>query len=350
MDWLYNFAPKNLERWSYALANARSGRARAKVLCIGDSTTAGGNGTTYAGGRANSYPTAMASALNAVGVKAEANSFFGDAHVVGCTFPQYDPRVTMGTGWGFYTASNGLGGHMFLNGTTTNALQFTPGASADTFDIYHLHNSSFSILVDGVSVATVTGTVGNDSPMKTTVSVASGLHTISIVPTSTTNPTYVIGINGYLSTDCPVSILSAGMGGSKASDWSDTANAWSPVYGMQTVAPDLALINLGINDANAGVSISAFNAAMQGIINAVGCDVVLVVPVPISTQFASAATQKSFRDAIYSLADSNNAPLIDLVKGIASGAASAAGFWYDGEHPTAAGYGAIGNAIADVVR
>lgn len=351
---LYNFSDANLAKWQTALTAVRAGTANAKVACIGDSTTMGygaaANG--YVGARSLSYPSRLAQILDACYAPAQNDSFFGDAHVTATSttpYPQYDPRVAMGAGWGFY-ASNSLGGYLFTGGTAP--LSFVPSRPVDTFDIYYLKNADFSVNVDGNSALASVTSQNVASVAKLTVTAALGQHTLNIVPGSN-GPVYIVGVDAYDSAAKKIAVLNMGFGGAQAKDWADSSQLWSPLPSLPVPAPDLSLICLGINDWANSVDPATWMGQMQAVINAVAASgsVILIAPVPSATSIASIAKQKALIDAMYALSDKNAAPLIDLTAAWGSfAAAQPNGYYYDPvEHPSGDGYFDVAKMIATAI-
>lgn len=355
---LYNFSSANLSKWNAALAAVRANAGRAKIACIGDSTTLGygSNGVTYVGARAASYPSELAFFLDIFYAPARADSFFGNANSGNnaTDYPAYDPRVSLGTGWGIFNGvpNYSLGGKLFDSFTATTPLIFSPGVACDTFDVYYLENSSFSVNVNGGSALASVSGLSTNAMRKLTVSAALGMNSLQIVPNGSCPPTYIVGVSGYNSAVDKIAVMNMGIGGAKASDWSDVTYPWSTLNALPVLAPDLSLITLGINDWNGATTPQAYLAAIQSVLDValVSGSAILIVPVPSSNAVASFARQTTFKDVLYALSDKKRVPLIDLSELRGDYAtANADGFYVDVDHPSAAGYFDIAKCIATAI-
>lgn len=121
-----------LPKFQAALTAMKAGTRNAKILCLGDSTTAGlwATGVAYANNRASNYPNAMAAALASRYATYTGNQF-GSAESTGsiANFKAFDPRWVMDANW---SANSGflLAGDVALvapvpqsSGTTSLATQ-----------------------------------------------------------------------------------------------------------------------------------------------------------------------------------------------------------------------------------
>lgn len=343
---VYNFTPLSLVRWRKALARVRDGSGRAKLAFIGDSTTAGllSNGTST-NIRPKSAPYALAPRFANVGASALIDSTWGDAGgaASSSTLPTLDSRVTFGAGWAG-TGPFSLGGAMPANSTTTNVLAFTPAGSFDAIDIYYVQNAglaTFTVNVDaGATLATINA-AGSIAVVKSTVSCTAGTHTVNIARNGTGSVAFIIGIDCYLSTAPKVAIWNMGACGSTTANWATNTLAYDPLKAIVTVAPDLVVLNLGINDARTGVSVATYQANMQAIITAISAasDIVLQVPVPSDTAITAQATTDAYKAAVLTLGAANNLPVIDVgYRFVRYSTANTNGLMADSLHPGMLGY------------
>ena len=334
-----------------ALGRVRRGSGNARILCIGDSTTNGylSNGTT-GDLKTYSWPGHLSAMLNASGVNAHFSSFLGSGNGQNATF---DPRIGKGTGW-LTGLSASMGGLFYYgNSSTSGSLSFTPSVNVDTFNFWYVTFSgygTFSHDVDGGTATSINSAGATGAVLGGTRSTTLGAHTFNFKWVSGGN-VVPIGVEAYDSTKSWVSVMNAGVHGYKSSDWS----AQNPNYGyaaaLTTMAPDLTIVGLGINDWQNGVSLSSFVANMQAIITnakAVG-DCALITPNP-TNNVISEATQAGYVQALYSLAAANNVPIIDVF-GRFSGFATAntTGLMGDTVHPNGIGYADIARAVMKVI-
>lgn len=362
---------QSLARWRKALANVRTGQGRAKVACVGDSTTTGwGAGTStngLAGARAKSFPTYLASVLAGMGLPTNTNSIWGTANLdngqtIGVLlYGDYDTRVVYPSTFTSPSASplvDSLGGRLFRCASpNTSSLVFTPTGSIDTVNVHYVKNSgngTFTINFDGGATAATVDSNAAGALAAQNLTIAAGAHDVR-VQRSVGGTVFVVGIEAYLSTAPAIDIWNMGAPGWKAGDWAYSVNAWSPANAIQYANPDLTFINLGINDwKDTPTDIATYTTNMQTVITAAksgGGSCILVVPFPSQTTRASVAQQASFVQAIYSLASANGCGVVDMTSRFASwDAANALGFAYNDLHPNSYGYADMAAAFARVLQ
>lgn len=340
---VYNLKPENYKYARRAIANTKSGISNTKILCIGDSTTAGFNEISGTNEVAFSTPKFLAQYLTAHGLQAGWQNCFGD-HSTGDA-AVCDARMTLGAGWALWGGSAlSPCGKIFRNASNQNLLQFTPKDSSgttiatDTCEIYYLDDASG---VDGLTVTTGTGGItaalsggtitmssatAADNRVKVAVVTAPSLaNNIWSVKKTTNNATqtFVMGFNAYNSANKELNILNFGAHGFKAGDFSASTQAnyylgSAPmvISGSGFYGAPLAFIDIGINDWTSPVTpIATFTANMATLITnlqAAGTDVVLVVPIPSSATNAALADQAAVSSAIYSLATTYNCGVVDI--------------------------------------
>jgi len=346
--------------WSAAVRSQKSGKRNARILCVGDSTTmgAGANSSAATGNdKAYSYPTALAGLITSRGSKATWSSFVGNANAAGQN--AYDNRLVPGASWsaGGVTA----GGYAQRTTGTTTGLTFTPTDIWDTAEIYVFKgetsvSNSLIAGIDGVDKATISTMYYNSSPGYVFPDIIGGvapaLHTLNLRGVFTSGAIHVLGAIAYNSTVKEVTVVNAGWSASKASDWATGTEAFSPTPVIAAYNPDLVIINLGINDANASVVETAYMAQMQTIINAArtsGADVLLVIPNACDP--AGMGTKlESLSNRIIQIATNNSLKYVDLRTTLGTYAeAVAAGYMRDTLHPNATGYAKIAEAIANAI-
>lgn len=252
-----------LPHWNAALAKVKAGLGNAIYGCVGDSTTFGyyslGSSTN---GDFNelSYCFQLTQQLKGVGIAASNESAFGGANSGAGT------RLILGSGWGSGTPT--LAGNLNTNSTTTNAAVFTPRERIDTFVLWYSTGAGNGVLgytVDSGSQTTI-NTNTTASVTKVTISASSlGMHTLSVARVSGGGVGF-LGMYAYNSKRPQVIVLNWGYSGSTAANWASTTNGvLGPGTACGTIAPDLASINLGINDEISAVAPSTFQASMQTI-------------------------------------------------------------------------------------
>jgi lysophospholipase L1-like esterase len=267
------------------LASVRSGDSDCKVLCVGDSTTFGQN----ANDRTQPYPAQVASLLN--------SGFIPAAR--GLTVPpsfklngagSVDPfgRWTAGTGWTVAAIGFGQNAAFTAAAAASGTLVFADsGVNADGFDIYYAKTPTLSAALKITATGGATATVncqGTQGIYKTTVMAGSAATTNTVTFDNSTGAAgvYILGVEPVLSTAKRVRVGNAGVSSSTSTDWATDTGAWRSLSAIKAYAPDLSIISLGINDAAASFSASAYQANLQALIAAcqVSGDVLLLSPVP----------------------------------------------------------------------
>ncbi|MBC1181083.1 hypothetical protein HF680_00225 [Brevundimonas sp. WCHBH090558] len=162
------FAVPDLPVWSAAVRTMQAGGREARLLCIGDSVTQGYGavpGGWTPNGRASAWPERLAAMMSGRGLPASAASVAGAGAADGASggYPAYDPRVTMGAGWGV-NALTGIGGKLFSGAAaSTGVWSFQPDRPVDRFDLWAVTNTALGVLTietDGAVRATVNTTKG----------------------------------------------------------------------------------------------------------------------------------------------------------------------------------------------
>ncbi|MGO7273936.1 GDSL-type esterase/lipase family protein [Rhizobium ruizarguesonis] len=351
--------------WSAAVRAQRTGKRNARVLCLGDSTTAG-TGSLGPSNATNdisaSYPTQLAARLTARGSYASWGSYLGTCRAPNIT--QFDSRIGVGLGW---SDSSGLGQsgltlgarYLYSSGNNTKGF-FAPTQNVDTFEVYTIAfttsgTPSVIVSIDNVDVATVSALSYNVNPgalRKTVVKAASsGQHTVQVRADATTSTIAFCAIIAYDSAVKEVSVLNAGWISGKSGDLNNGHTmAWSPLTVLPTYNPDLVLINMMINDLNTAVPKETYNGNMQAVIDSCrssGADVVLIKPNRLGLYDASWPTYAGYVDE---LATRNGLLTIDISSVLGSyDTAVANGDMRDVYHMTSQGYSKIATTIADVI-
>lgn len=345
----FNFQPSSLKNWRNAVAGVRAGLSRARLLCLGDSTTAGvGSTALYNGNYPVNYPSYLTKQLNAYFAPASNNSLIGTKNIDPVANPLYDSRLSMQTGWSQAGATS-LGGPMFWCSTANATWSFTPTSVVDTIEIYTIGNfqpGTVTVNVDGgASLGTISSNTGGGI-VKTTYTVTKGLHTINIV--QATGTMYLAGVIAYDSTTPAIDVVTSGYASGLVSDISGPAgNPWSCINVLGVYKPSLTVIALRINDWLFHNSVTSYQANLTALVNAVlaaGSDVVLLGSPPSngSVQSAPQTDQEQYNIAQRAVALATNVPLIDVAK---SWASYSANLMSDGVHPKQIGYSKYANDV-----
>ncbi|WP_197272367.1 SGNH/GDSL hydrolase family protein [Brevundimonas sp. AAP58] len=327
------FSAPGLPRWSAAVRRTESGLGRARVVCLGDSTTAGWGSP----GREGAWPRQLAEQMGWRGGRE--TGFFSNAGI-GST---YDGRMVRGAGWSA-DSTKGLGGGFHRNLTVTaNPMTFTPQMPFDQVEVYLYGATSLRVMIGAGTPVVVTGDFGNAVGKRTVTCAQAGLP-------RGLYPVAMVALNdsGHVGLDCHdagtgVNVMNAGVSGWKAADFV-VAN-FGVADTLDVLAPDLVIVNVGINDWNGGTTQAAFKASVQTVIDravAAGSDVLLCVPID-----TGAGNRATFAQTLSDLATLNGlVQPLDL--GLALGTlaqATAAGDMIDTLHPSTQGYGKIAGLI-----
>ena len=356
-DGSFNFSPTKLPKWRAALGRVRAGTGNGKILCLGDSTTAGAwsNGSWMANALVKSYPKQLASMLSGSGVPANGEGVMGGhnwaAGNSGLT--SYDPRLALGGNWAINTGTLTLGSESISITSGSGTLSFTPSIQVDTFEIYFISNSglgSFTANFNGGSTISTVATGGASGVGRAIVSGALGANTLNIAPTGS-GAIYIVGFVAFNSAVKQISVINAGWVGALASDVGSQSSPWASANAIPTVSPDLTIIDCSINDWNNSTPVNIYKSAMQQAINQaqLSGDVILMTGAPSNTSAASNGQMAAIVGANYGLALSNNVPLIDTVaRWISWGVSNPLGFYGSGEiiHPSGPGYADISQSVA----
>lgn len=346
------------------------------VLFIGDSTTAGVGAdptgiTDVNGSRPYSVPLKAKDWLNSNGVAAIAESVAGDNNVGTTTLNSYRPDVEITGTTSTSSRSPTMGGVMLRRSDAAAYINFTTSIPVDTVRFAYPKASGFGtlqLLIDNVAHSTYSGVATSDEHA---IQVVTGLslatHKIGFSTASGTAHGPAL-IQAWDSSKNTVQIINAGARNWKTSDWVVDTYPSNPKRAVPAAAPDVTVIDIGINDyRQSGTTIATATANIQSIINsvvAVGSKVILVVPNGISgyNTATDAWSQSAVLTMYQGLAASNpgvvliDAPAVYYAAGLGAvnpathASLSAAGYMYDSFHPKAAVYEAEGNAVGAAIK
>lgn len=364
---LYNWDAARLPHFRNAMQALVQGGGDVSVLMLGDSTIMGvgaGSGTqNLVGAHLLNTPSQLVSLMKLAGmpVSNESLAFSNAVQLAGggFTYNQYDPRYSDDTTWSQFSSTT-IAGELYSSSSGTGTFSFAPTGAFDSFDIYYVRNPSnaaFTVSVDGVLKLTVSN--GSQAFLKSTVSVARGVHTITVTCTNASGGGVFIGpIVPHDSANPAIQIINGGVGSATMSTFTNASGQpWRTINSgaLTTFAPKLVFIEMTINDSNNNATpVSTYTANMQAAITAyqtAGADVVLVSGSPYSSV---SSTVGPYIAALYSLALSNSIPMLDLNARYISYTYTNTNtsFYYNTLHFNQAGYGdkaqAYFNAIQDM--
>jgi lysophospholipase L1-like esterase len=362
--------------------------SRKVVLFIGDSTFvgvgAGSGGTTDVNGsRPFSAPLKARDYLLAAGIPATAANMVADNNngITSALLTGYRPELVVTSGTLLAaTLTPTVGGVAIRLGNTTTALTYTSSEAFDAIEMWQTQVSgggTMGVNVDGGSVTNYSAAAGSTQIVKNTMSgLTLATHAVKFQPTASS--AYLPIFNCFNSVTPAFNILNAGARNWTSADWVVATNPNSPLPTITAIAPDAAVINLGINDyRNPGVTIATFKANVQTIINTLvaakpACKIFLVVPTPIQTYdtttdaWSPAAVLQAYIDLQAANAGSVliDTPLVIFQAGLGSlspgttvgtrvntwSNLNGLGYMHDALHPFAPPYAAEGAAIGAAIK
>jgi lysophospholipase L1-like esterase len=251
-----------LDRWNTAVA-ARA-TAAAKWLFIGDSISEGQGATTKPRRWADLLLAGMRSTYTTPGVAGGAG-YVPSFYVVG---PPDSPWNSYSSFTGSPTQSNVNGSLGYRTAFFTAAGSLTYNLTGTSVDLWWTGGGgTFSYQVDGGSQINVNTAGTYHTDYRTTVSLGSaGAHTVVIRWVSGS-----IGFSGFTvyngDETTGIRQYDAARSGAKSADM--LIEGGELVKAIQTIAPDLVIIELGGNDALQSVTAATFGANLQTIVSGI---------------------------------------------------------------------------------
>lgn len=353
-----------------AKARIAGGTGRGLIAILGDSVSTdwgcGTGGTAYTGARLLGANKALAAGLISRSIQANMDTWTGCGIGGGMTFGAvanaYDPRISFGSGWNPITSGSGSpsgiawfgGGFINCTGATgVFAIAFT--SSFDTFDVDYMKFSgggSFDVSIDaGASLGTINTNNATTVMATQRFTVAAGVHTVKITPTSTTQ-IFFQGVRPFLSTLKAFDLILGGWGGARTGDWSYVVAPQNALNLLDLYQPDLTIIaSLSLNDGNNTVTTATLRSNLQTTITKAKLygDVVLETA-NAGNDAGNISTQENYRPIFYELASSNNIALFDVRDRYGTWAtANAASMMFDSLHPNALMQAPRGDALAQFI-
>lgn len=346
-----SFVASGMPLWSAAVNAMKAGMRNAKIVCWGDSTTKGtgalGSGSPT-NARSHSYPFKLAGLLGAAGIASKASSVHGmNGETTSTLYAAYNPEASFDTPADWTQVAQTWGGLAFRTNINSSKMHWTPTGQVDTFEIYVAKlatGGTMNVSFDSSGTPTETfGTGGTPSDLiKKTYSVALGTHTIDFHK-SGGSECIVMHCIAYNSAVKNVLILNGGQGGATAAQMSQSTVGYSHIQTVTAFAPDLCIINCGLNDF-AGTSQASFEASLNLMVDTaqLSGDALLVFP-----NSRGNGNEPSFVTYFQNVAAAQNVPFINIQNVLGSLAvANAAGDMSgDSLHPSEQGYTKIAQFI-----
>lgn len=233
-------------------------------------------------------------------------------------------------------------------GAYSSTISYTlPAIVADSFSVltYRASDSGeCSVVIDG-GAATVIANATNATPAPVLTTVSAGFlgaHIVSVGPNGSANKCYFAGVAPTIGST-GVSVHNLSQNGAKSAAFGATTGEAGNLGFLALLSPSLLIVEIGINDFNAAVSVDEFQTQYGNILTA-GVDAgasLLILGEPPTAATDGAALWASYRSALRTLAQAYNAELLDITSRWGTyAAANAAGLIYS-NHPNTAGHADI---------
>lgn len=273
----------------------------------------------------------------------------------------YAPDSGWGTWWsnttgtiGFSAATGDLGYRtVYMNNGATITYPFY-GTDLDIWYMKETTSGSFTVQIDGGTLSSAVNTTGAHS-IGNVYAAARGLtagwHTVKIAASGTV--TYIEGLtiyNGDLNVG--IQLYDSAHAGAKTTDFtgliSDMTAAWT------AVAPDLVIINLGVNDFGNSISASTVATNITTIVTALQglAKIPSILLVANYVYYGvTGTTWAPYVSAIQGVATAKNTGFLDLTKIMPAADASGTGnYLVDGIHPNDTGHVLMANLVGATVN
>ena len=273
------------------------------MICTGDSTVAGYGDNDWR----TAWPQQFARLLDTYYCPTQSQMTWGRQRASGANV---DGRVTLGTGW---SENNGPAQGIMATAVVSAAghLSFALNATdyADTLDVYSATfsgNGTF-VIRDGATSLGSVNTNGATGAAKQTFTMTRAQGKTINIDGPTVNGGSISAIEAYDATRPSIRVSPAGQSTTKITDWYTSGGPFPwYMHWLTSYAPHLTLVSLTINDSNASVAESTWEAACGtriAAIKAAGSDVLLVAGPPSNTTQATNGTLESYRQGLYRLCD-----------------------------------------------
>lgn len=288
---VYNATGATMKAW-----RANLGRARGpivppiRVAFLGSSSTAG-------------YATTIGSDDEASQLREIfRHAGYTPGELVWCSSnssPYLDSRISLG-GW----TEPGTG--KVSSSSASNVLTYTSLAAGTVVEILCTGQSAtFSYAIDGGAPVSITAT-GSNMHLVTVTGLANTTHVVTITgPSSGTSILVAVGVRNTTG----ICLANAGLSGSTTAAWLGTNIYSDNINVVTSLAPQVAILEMGGNDFSNGVSLATFVTNQNSIITklqAAGASVFLVA------QTGVWAANPDWLTAFYTASDTFGCPLLDL--------------------------------------
>jgi len=328
----HNPADATMSRWFSALKKVSSRTGHAKLLFVGDSTTAGV-------GAANITESFVSQLMGRLSLGSNVQE---GASIVGTR--DFDARWTLGS---WQTVFGPGSGALYAETNATTSATFTPNSPVDTIDVWWykgIGKGKINYKIDGAAQAQIdtNSTDGSGGWKKTTITVPLGTHIVSL-DAPTTNPVHVF-VDAFNDAHKSIRVSNWGVSGSTANQWTETPYS---LDGISDYNADLVVIMLGINDAGQNVSVADWKTRIERIISSAranGGNVILATPI-VSNENVEATRflrEQEYMEQAGEIASRLGIPYINMFTSLGAYKSS---LFADNLHPNAKGYSRVAKVM-----
>jgi len=356
-----------LQGWLAALAGRAA--ARANVVILGDSITAGQGATAFANCYAQLLPVLLNARFPTTGLAAHGRGFLPP--VLPPSNPTtFSPPYIALSGAGaanFHLGTDSGGAALFgfgpnletydlsANGGTTLTYSLT-GDSADILWAGSTGNGTFSWKVDAGTATNVSTNVAFNVAASTHISLGSaGAHTLTLTNVSG-GPTFITGVVEYAGDFARgIQVHDCGFSGSTTGFWTGPGGNSDGAASLPALSPSLIIIALGVNDNASGISAATSAANITSMISDIRAALSPAPPILLLAMYNAAsdgpttpAQWAAYVQAMYGIAAADSAvDILDLTLRMPSTGAANTWSLYagDGIHPVNRGHQMIADAL-----
>lgn len=356
---LLNSKPSGLDKWRAALAKVMAGAGNARLLYEGDSTIAGFGAATP--NQLVTAPLRLATRLaTQYGITVNVDCFMGD----GANTAQrstHDPRFTSLGSWVTAGSYVTLGGYQIACTAGTTPLVYQPYNQWDTITYWYWRQTGIGLGTLALTINGVTTNIDLNTGAATaevvevTYTVPAGLGAYSINLARVSGSVFILGWETRNSAVSSLQLYNCGWGGSASNQTCGTSTAYSPVPMHLKVAPDLVIIEGGINDYSAITPAQVVTnfATLAAVQETVG-SIIYQTPFPGNPSGGAApiVNQQAYADAIAAGALARNTGCINMYEAMEGGYAvwQPRGLYYDTfVHPSATGNAFMANIAHNAI-
>ncbi|RYF03713.1 MAG: hypothetical protein EOO77_30645, partial [Oxalobacteraceae bacterium] len=316
------------------------------------------------GARANRPPAVVAAALSAAGIACLDNGFVGDNGVQAANnfaLSSYDSRFTLGEGHISAQYHNFAGGSFLAVGYPST--HFKPVGSYDraVLTVYRSGNWGIDFTANDMDNGPKFGTSHLDvTPVGGFLAATFGLNSpgeFEGAMAGDATKTAVRSLYVYNSAVPAIDTLVHAACGANSSDQAASSAGtstqnWSNLEALKFDAPDLTIINLGLNNMNGNNPVANYRTDLQAIITAakISGDVLLLFPHPAGGNYNQNVA--GYHAAAKQLAADNGVAFFSLYEYLGGAFTTSLGNrMFDGiVHPNAELYAEIGARITDAIK